>query len=55
MSHSLLHTLESHPFVSDFSPQDRARLAAPAKEVRLPAGTKVTVKLLEPLTVRVKS
>jgi CRP/FNR family transcriptional regulator, cyclic AMP receptor protein len=34
MSHSLLHTLESHPFVSDFPPQDRARLAALAKEVR---------------------
>jgi CRP/FNR family cyclic AMP-dependent transcriptional regulator len=34
MSHSLMHTLESHPFVSDFPPQDRARLAALAKEVR---------------------
>ena len=34
MSHSLLQTLESHPFVSDFPPQDRARLAALAKEVR---------------------
>jgi hypothetical protein len=30
-------------------------LATRGKEVRLPAGTKVTVKLLEPLTVRVKS
>lgn len=34
MSHSPLQDLESHPFVSDFSPQDRARLAALAKEVR---------------------
>ena len=34
MSHSLLQALESHPFVSDFPPQDRARLAALAKEVR---------------------
>jgi len=34
MSHSLLQALESHPFVSDFAPQDRTRLAALAKEVR---------------------
>ena len=34
MSHSLLHDLESHPFVSDFSPQDRVRLAGLAREVR---------------------
>ena len=34
MSDSLLQALERHPFVSDFSPQDQARLAALAKEVR---------------------
>jgi CRP-like cAMP-binding protein len=34
MNDSLLQDLESHPFVSDFSPQDRARLATLAKEVR---------------------
>ena len=34
MNPSLLQTLESHPFVSDFPPADRARLAALAKEVR---------------------
>ena len=34
MNPSLLQTLESHPFVSDFSPADRAHLAAQAKEVR---------------------
>jgi CRP-like cAMP-binding protein len=33
MNDSLLQDLESHPFVSDFSPQDRARLATLAKEV----------------------
>jgi len=33
MNPSLLQDLESHPFVSDFSPQDRARLATLAKEV----------------------
>ena len=31
MSDSLLQALESHPFVSDFSPQDRTRLAALAR------------------------
>ena len=34
MSDSLLQALERHPFVSDFSPQDQARLAGLAKEVR---------------------
>ena len=34
MSDSLLQALESHTFVSDFSPQDRTRLAALAREVR---------------------
>ena len=34
MSHSPLQDLESHPFVSDFSPEDRLRLAALAREVR---------------------
>ena len=34
MSDSLLQALERHPFVSDFSPEDRARLATLAKEVR---------------------
>ena len=34
MSNSLLQNLESHPFVSDFVPEDRARLATLAKEVR---------------------
>ena len=34
MSDSLLQNLESHPFVSDFAPGDRARLAALAKEVK---------------------
>jgi CRP/FNR family cyclic AMP-dependent transcriptional regulator len=34
MNPSLLQDLESHPFVSDFSPQDRARLATLAKEVQ---------------------
>lgn len=34
MNHSLLQTLESHPFAADFAPQDRARLASLAKEVR---------------------
>ena len=34
MSQSLLQDLERHPFVSDFSPPDRARLAALAKQVR---------------------
>ena len=34
MSDSLLQALERHPFVSDFSPQDQARLATLAKEVR---------------------
>ena len=34
MSDSLLQALERHPFVSDFAPQDQARLAAIAKEVR---------------------
>jgi CRP-like cAMP-binding protein len=33
MSQSLLQALESHPFVSDFSPEHRTRLAALAKEV----------------------
>ena len=37
MSDSLLQALERHPFVADFSPQDRARLAALAKEVRFAA------------------
>jgi len=34
MTKSLLQDLERHPFASDFAPQDRARLAALAKEVR---------------------
>jgi len=34
MSNSLLQNLESHPFVSDFVPEDRARLATLAKEVK---------------------
>jgi len=34
MSNSLLQALERHPFVSDFSAQDQARLAELAKEVR---------------------
>jgi CRP/FNR family cyclic AMP-dependent transcriptional regulator len=34
MDPRLLQTLESHPFVADFAPADRARLAALAKEVR---------------------
>jgi CRP/FNR family cyclic AMP-dependent transcriptional regulator len=34
MNHSLLQALESHPFVADLAPQDRARLAALAKEVK---------------------
>jgi CRP/FNR family cyclic AMP-dependent transcriptional regulator len=34
MNPRLLQTLESHPFVADFAPADRARLAALAKEVR---------------------
>ena len=33
MSQSLLQALEGHPFVSDFSPEDRTRLAALAKQV----------------------
>ena len=37
MSDSLLQALERHPFVSDFSPQDQARLAALGKEVRFAA------------------
>jgi len=37
MSNSLLQALERHPFVSDFAPQDQARLAALAKEVRFAA------------------
>ena len=34
MSDNLIQALERHPFVSDFAPQDQARLAAIAKEVR---------------------
>jgi CRP/FNR family transcriptional regulator, cyclic AMP receptor protein len=34
MSDTALRALESHPFVSDFSPADRTRLAALAREVR---------------------
>ena len=34
MNHSLLQDLESHPFVADFAPEHRARLATLAKEVR---------------------
>ena len=34
MSDSVLQDLERHPFVADFAPQDQARLAALAKEVR---------------------
>jgi len=37
MSDSLLQAVERHPFVSDFAPQDQARLAALAKEVRFAA------------------
>ena len=33
MNQSLLQALEGHPFVSDFSPEHRTRLAALAKEV----------------------
>jgi hypothetical protein len=33
MSQSLLQDLESHPFVSDFSPEDRTRRAVLAKQV----------------------
>ncbi len=33
MSQSLLQALEGHPFVYDFSPEDRTRLAALAKQV----------------------
>jgi CRP-like cAMP-binding protein len=33
MSQTLLQALESHPFVSDFSPEHRTRLATLAKEV----------------------
>ena len=34
MSDNLIQALERHPFVSDFAPQDQARLAAIAKEVK---------------------
>jgi len=34
MSDNLIQALERHTFVSDFAPQDQARLAAIAKEVR---------------------
>ena len=34
MSDNLIQALERHPLVSDFAPQDQARLAAIAKEVR---------------------
>jgi len=37
MSQSLLRALEGHPFVFDFSPEHRTRLAALAKEVRFAA------------------
>ena len=37
MNDSLLQAVERHPFVSDFSPRDQARLAALAKEVRFAA------------------
>jgi len=37
MTESLWHEIEKHPFVADFRPEHKARLAALAKEVRFHA------------------